>query len=100
MPSHLLINGNEKADLLAKESLQHSPNEDEYTYQHSDFKNIIKKYTHMTWENTWKEETQNKLNKVQSNIKPKLSTSNLSSCEYRKLIRLKIGPCNFTHKYI
>ena len=46
------------------------------------------------------EKNKNKLYQIQPNIKTKSCTTTLATKDFKKLVRLKIGHCNFSHKYL
>ena len=48
----------------------------------------------------WSNNTINKLFCIQKEISNKFEESSIRRTEFKKLIRLKIGHCLFTHKYI
>lgn len=101
VPSHLSIEGNEKADILAKNSLNQSVCES-FSFQHQDYKPFFKKYVFELWNDMWRDDNnnQNKLFSIQNTVKKTIEISSLNRKDYQKLIRLKTGHYLFTHKHI
>ena len=90
IPSHIGINGNEHADLLAKDAIN-KPLHKNYKYIAKDFGRIIKQETHKKWKQIWEETpTTNKLRKIQSTIPKWKNLHQLSRMNTIKMTRLRI----------
>lgn len=98
IPGHVGITGNEKADKLAKEAVNKTPNS-EIPILHSDIKPIVREIVYNSWKSEW-ETTHNKL----STIKPTLTDWKTSNRNNRReevvLARLRIGHTRLTHKHL
>ena len=92
------INGNEKADIAAKEAttLQIS----DVKIPHSDLRQTVRKYVNQRWQSQWDNVTFNKL----KNIKPTIGSSKLPKGLQRKeqtiLHRLRLGHTRYTHSFL
>lgn len=71
----------------------------EFKYQFSDYKRQISKYIFDLWEVSWNNNNGNKFYEIQKNINQKFKFR-ISKTDFIKYSRLKIGHCNFSHKYI
>lgn len=101
IPSHIGINGNEKADLLAKESIN-QPTHNMYQYIAKDLKRTIKHETQEKWRKYWEAipEDMNKLRKIMATIPKWSNLHQLTRIETVKLTRLRIGHTMATHKFV
>ena len=89
IPSHISIQGNEKADKAAKKPLQIDMCKSKIPY--TDLKPTIKKFISDKWQKSWDNQTQNKLHEIQEAI------------GYRReviLARLRIGHTHITHSHL
>ena len=98
-PGHVGIKGNEKADYLSKQALDHRMSEFKIPY--TDLKPKINKYIHEKWQTSWDEEMDNKLYSIHPDL-----NNRWTKC-YRKdrreevvLARIRIGHTYFTHGYL
>ena len=66
IPSHIGIQGNEKADKAAKKALQIDMCKSKIPY--TDLKPTIKKFISDKWQKSWDNQTQNKLHEIQEAI--------------------------------
>ena len=98
VPSHVGINGNEKADSAAKSALDLSHTQVGVPY--TDFKYLINQYIFSTWQEYWNGVVANKLHSV----KPVLGDWQSSYRRCRKdefvLCRAHIGHTYMAHSYI
>lgn len=97
LPSHIGIEGNEKADAAANLALQ--LNISRIKIPHSDFKHTIKAHYIQKWQQHWDDQNLNKLHSV----KPVLGewlTGPLKRREELVLSRAHIGHTYLTHKYL
>ena len=98
VPSHIGIEGNEKADNAAKLALGLEITD--FKIPHSDFKIYITQHTHNKWQNSWNLLTTNKLHE----IRPLLDVLQISKLHTRKdevvLCRARIGHTHLTHAYL
>ena len=99
LPSHVGINGNEKADAAAKAALQ-LPVSDNLKLPYTDLKQIINTYFLKIWQDKW---SQTPFNKLQS-IKPTLGETKFNNITKRRdevvLHRSRIGHTYLTHLYL
>ena len=102
IPSHIGIEGNERADTLAKEALNLpiDPNKNP-KLPYSDYRPKVKKHILSLWNTEWEEEKekQNKLFEIKPKLKPR-SPHSLSRKESVVLTRLKIGHTKLTHQHL
>ena len=98
VPSHVGIQGNEKADRLAKEALLLDLPRG-CAVPHSDLKPHINKMIRDEWREVWARETNNKLHELKPVLGPR-PTKRLRRAEEVSLTRLRIGHTRLTHCYI
>ena len=99
IPSHFKIQGNEKADFLAKNSLSQNISS-LFKYQNSDLNTLINKYINAKWNDEWANEQSNKLREIITTIPIRSDKIEMTRTDFVKLTRLKIGHCNFTHRHV
>ena len=99
IPSHIGIEGNEKADSYAKEAISLRPSislvpvEDYLSYT----KQLIKE----KWQNEWSElNNNNKLREIKDTTKPWISSSQNNRRNEVILTRLRIGHSKLTHGHL
>ena len=98
IPSHVGIDGNDMADELAKEALD-SETTNNIKLPYTDYKPKIKQLVTSQWQNSWSEQTENKLYEIQPKLQPNTRTQ-LKRKDSVIYTRLKIGHTSLTHKYI
>ena len=98
VPSHVGIEGNEKADELAKQSLSLRQVR-RHKIPHTDFKPAISKALKNEWETYWASQTGNKLNGIMPAQKRR-KKYNLPRCHTTLLSRLRIGHTHYTHAFL
>ncbi|KAI5721502.1 hypothetical protein M8J77_021610 [Diaphorina citri] len=99
IPSHVGIHGNDKADLLAKETLYStSPAIDKIPIQ--DFKHILKRKIMSSWHEDWEYLIGNKLRLIKEENKPWHPPQTFSRRDQVTLTRLRIGHTNLTHVHL
>ena len=99
VPSHTGIPGNERADLLAKQS-EHLPSSKPLKIPRSDMKSYTKSKIKESWRNEWTNTQSNKLREVTESTS-ELPNSNCSNREWEvKLCRLRIGHTHLTHSHL
>ena len=101
VPSHINIDGNERADSLARNSIL-APNTEQatFTLPRGDLRASIRKSAKEKWAQAWRTTEYNKLREVTDNLSPLPN----ASCENRHwercLARLRIGHTRLTHGYL
>lgn len=100
VPSHVGIPGNEKADELAKATLNEPITEDRQIVW-SDLKSKVNMYLHKSWQTSWDEEINNKLHEILPDLTENLNVQGrLTRKEETVLSRLRIGHTWITHAYL
>ena len=89
MPAHVGVQGNERADQLAKSAVSRSPTR--YPIPFRDFHTIIKNALRRSWQQEWDEVGPNKLKELTSSTHPSWSYAGLSRKFETLLCRLRIG---------
>ena len=98
IPSHTGIQGNEKADRLAKEALDLDVSERNIPY--TDLKTKINTYIKDKWQTSWNLNPQNKLYQHKPIIEPLNSLPLAKRREDIVLTRARIGHTHLTHAYL
>ncbi len=94
VPSHVGIRGNELADRAAKTAFNHLP----FDLPYFDMKNLVTARVYGEWQQSWSEQTSNKLYAVKPLIAVWPSTS---SRKHDVIItRLRIGHTRLTHRHL
>ena len=96
IPSHIGIDGNEKADEEAKSSLDLDIRPLKIPF--TDFLPKAKQYYHDLWQSWWETKT-DFLTKVHPQLKKKRYDPSLTRREQRALCRIRIGHSRLTHGY-
>ena len=100
IPSHIGIKGNEKADLLAKDSVN-KPMHKNYKFVAKDLGSKINQETLKKWKQYWKDvPITNKLRKIQETLPKWKNLHQLTRIETIKMTRLRIGHTLATHKFV
>ena len=99
IPSHIGIQGNDKADSLAKSALDMIPDKN-YKIPYSDLKPKIKQIMTIKWQQLWDENPHNKLYKLQPNLKERTPDPSNTRREETTITRLRIGHTRLTHSFI
>ena len=96
IPSHIGIQGSERADRAAKKALQTRISNTKIPY--TDLKPLISKFILKKWQKSWDDQTQNKLHHIQDTI----GEWPAGYRRNRKVIisRLCIGHTHITHSYL
>ena len=98
LPSHVGIHGNEKADKAAKSAL----NEDILPLKvpHTDYRCLINSYIKSSWQQSWNDDTYNKLRVVKPVLGELHPTVGVTRHEEVVITRLRIGHTRLTHSYL
>ena len=97
IPSHIGIDGNEKADFFAKEALEDEAGLMKIPY--TDFIPMAKEYFKNLWQSTWDLST-DFLSIIAPDIGQKLYDPQLTRREQVALCRIRIGHTRLTHSYL
>lgn len=97
IPSHIGIEGNDKADALAKIATTQTPNA-EYPMRTIDLKNSIKKFMQNKWETQWRQVT-SKFRSIKISADA-WEHENVSRRDQVVLTRLRIGHSRLTHVHL
>ena len=100
IPSHIGIHGNDKADSLAKDAINITPNKNIQT-PYTDLKPKVKQIiTKKKGQQLWDENSRNKLFQIQPILKERKLDPNNTRREETILTRLRIGHTQLTHSFI
>ena len=99
IPSHIGIQGNEKADSLAKAVINMTPDKNIKT-PYTDLKPKIKQIVTRKWQELWDENPHNKLFQIQHILKERKLNPNNTRREETTLTRLRIGHTRLIHSFI
>lgn len=98
VPSHVGIQGNELADIAAKQAASPDAQITPINIPASDITHTFKSAVNQLWNDEWRSQHHNKLNLI------KKTTENwiipLTRQQQIKITRLRIGHCLLTHRYI
>ena len=98
IPSHIGIRGNEKADMAAKESLNHHVFNMKVPY--TDSKQYINTYIFTKWQELWNSCQNNKLYQIKPILREWLPGFRQSRREETVLTRIRIGHSYTTHAFL
>ena len=99
IPGHMGIQGNDKADLLAKTALNIPPDKTS-KLPYTDLKYRIKQIITKKWQQLWDDNSQNKLYQIEPLLKERKLDASNSRREETTLSRLRIGHTRLTHSFI
>ena len=99
IPSHIGIQGNDKADSLAKATINMTPDKNIKT-PYTDLKPKIKQIVTKKWQQLWDENPHNKIFQIQPILKERKLNPNNTRREETTLTRLRIGHNRLTHSFI
>ena len=97
VPSHVGIQGNEKADKIANEA-QKFPGFHTTKIPHRDYHHPIRKHIMKIWQDRW-DQSQEKLREIKPKVKPWVNLPGGNRKNEVKLTRLRIGHSRLTHSY-
>ena len=97
IPSHIGIDGNDKADAAAKASLDNEIRPLNIPY--SDFMPKAKQHAQKLWQDRWDLST-DFLSMIHPNLERKIYDPTLTRREQRALCRIRIGHTRLTHSYL
>ena len=98
-PSHIGIQGNDKADSFAKAAINLIPDKNIKT-PYTDLKPKIKQIVTKKWQQIWDENPHNNLFQIQLILKEKKLDPNNTRSEKTTLTRPRIGHVRLTHSFI
>ena len=96
---HIGIQGNHKADSIAKFAFNKVPDKNSRNL-YTDVKPQIKQILTKKWQQQWEENSNNELYQIQTLIKERKPNSSKMRREEITLNRLRIGHCQLTHFYM
>jgi hypothetical protein len=98
IPSHIGIHGNAAADTAAKLALSSTIIDCRVPY--SDFKPLINKYAISQWQESWNQETGNKLHSITPEVDMSNLNMGLSRREELVIYRARISDTYLTHSHL
>ena len=98
IPSHIGIQGNERAAWAAKKALQTHISNIKIPY--TDLKPLINKFILKKWQKSWDDQTQNKLHHIQDTIGEWPAGYRRNRKEEVIIFRLRIGHTHITHSHL
>ena len=98
IPSHIVIQGNERADRAAKKALQTCISNTKIPY--TDLKLLINKFILKKWQKSWDDQTQNKLHHIQDTLFEWPAGYRRNRKEEVIISRLRIGHTHITHSHL
>ena len=99
IPGHMGIQGNDKADSLAKAAINIPPDKTS-KLPYTDLKHKIKQIITKRWQQLWDENAQNKLRQIEPLLKERKHEASNTRREKNILSRLRIGHTRLTHDFI
>lgn len=99
IPSHIGIQGNERADIAAKNASVDPASRILQKIPYTDMKHTIHDYTRNLWRERWREVQNKKLYEINPNLNP-IQYSGLSRKHQVILTRLRIGHTKITHQHL
>lgn len=98
VPSHVDIEGNEKADFCAKQALQKEITD--FTVPYSDFQPLINDFIMLSWQSRWNALENNKLHSIFPNVRNIIPFRVNSRRDQTVLNRCLIGHTRLTHLHL
>ena len=98
VPAHVGVEGNERADQLAKAAVTRSPSETPIPFR--DFYPAIRKALRKSWEEKWDAIDSNKMREITSSTQPCWSYQGMPRKWETVLCRLRIGHTRLTHGFL
>ena len=99
IPGHMGIQGNDKADSLAKAAINIPPDKTS-KLPYTDLKHKIKQIITKRWQQLWDENAQKKLRQIEPLLKERKREASNTRREKNILPRLRIGHTRLTHDFI
>ena len=99
IPSHVGIEGNERADAAAKEAAEDAVQQ-VGPLPHTDYYPIYKTALKQRWQREWQNQTQNKLHSIKPNVKQWTTSTQNNRRKSIILTRLRIGHTKLTHEFL
>ena len=99
IPSHIGIQGNDKADSLAKAAINMTPDK-EFKTPYTDLKPKIKQIVTKKWQQLWDENPHNKLFQIQPILKERKLDPNNTRRKETTFTRRRIGHTQLTQSFI
>ncbi|XP_053989675.1 uncharacterized protein LOC128882131 [Hylaeus volcanicus] len=100
IPSHVNIEGNEKADIAAKAAVSSTAEISNYSVSYKDLQKFFIKAITDWWNEEWKHSKPTKLHKIRDNINEIHPAWRLNRKDQVKLTRLRIGHTSWSHSYL
>ena len=97
-PAHTGINGNERADSLAKACCTLPVSHKGILYE--DLEKATRRSIKQIWQDEWDITVENKLHAIKPKLENRPSSCSSERREETNLMRLRIGHCNFSHKHL